>query len=141
MAKASLNLKIKKANIIKSLETALAERVKRYAEQEAKEAKHLKDLEAYYATIAKLIKSGKGKMSDITSDNWHWRKNKGVSRFSLTVELPVSLVPKEPEAPKSYSEYEYKSDKEALENALRLLKMCEDEYVSASTLKSVSEYL
>ena len=57
------------------------------------------------------------------------------------MEIPNSLAPKEPKEPLLYSEWEYKSDKEALENALRLLQMCEDEYVSAGTLKSINQYL
>ena len=141
MAKATLNLKIKKANIINSLEKALAERTKRYEGQKAQEDKHAKEMEVYYASIIKLVKAGKAKVTETTTNSYHWRKKKGVAVFSLEVEIPNSLAPKEPKEPLLYSEWEYKSDKEALENALRLLQMCEDEYVSAGTLKSINQYL
>ena len=39
------------------------------------------------------------------------------------------------------TDYEYKSSVEELESSLRILKMCEDEFVSASTMKSISKYL
>jgi hypothetical protein len=55
--------------------------------------------------------------------------------------LPAGALPNEPERPEGYSEREYKRDYEAISQAVRVLKMTDQEYVNASTYKSVAEYL
>lgn len=140
MAK-SLNLKIKKAKIIKNLETALAERKARFANNDKLEAKYDKEVEAYNATILKLIKAGKAEFEDCSQYNSYGNAKKSKAEFTVTVKIPKSLVPTEPVRPEPYPEYRYRADKEAIENALRMLELADDEYVSAGTISSVSEYL
>ena len=140
MAK-TLNLKIKKAKLIKTLETALAERKARFENNDKLEAKYDKEVEAYNAAILKLIKAGKAEFEDCSRYNTYATSKKSKAEFSVTVKIPKSLIPKEPERPEGYPEYRYRSDKEAIENALRMLEMSDEEYVSAGTVRSVSEYL
>lgn len=141
MAK-SLNLKISKAKLIKSLEKALAERQARFENNDKAQAKYDKEMEAYRNAVIKLVKSGKGEVTEATEHRHYGRsKRDKSSEFCVTVKLPTSLCPKEPESVEHYADYRWRSDKEALENALRMLALCDDEYVSAGTLKSVSEYL
>lgn len=140
MAK-SLNLKIKKAKLIKTLETALAERKARFENNDKLEAQHQKNVEAYNSAVLKIIKSGKAEFDEATRYNTYGTRNKSKVEFSVTVKIPKSLAPTEPEQPELYPQYQYRSDKEAIENALRMLEMSDDEYVSAGTVRSVSEYL
>jgi len=137
MAK-SLNLKIKKAKLITTLEAALAERKKRFEQSDKLVTAHEKAVEAHTALLLKLIKQGKAVLSDVNKN--HWRNTKGVE-FSLTATFPKGLVPSEPEAPEVYNEHTWRSDKESIENTLRMLALSDDEYINASTLKGVSEYL
>ena len=141
MAK-SLNLKISKAKLIKSLEKALTERQARFENNDKAQAKYDKEMEAYRNAVIKLVKSGKGEVTEATEHRHYGRsKRDKTSEFCVTVKLPTALCPKEPDTVEHYPDYRWRSDKEALENALRMLALCDDEYVSAGTLKSVSEYL
>jgi len=140
MAK-SLNLKIKKAKLIKTLEAALAERKARYESNDKNQAKHDKEMEAYTASLLKLIKSGKVEFSDVSEYNRYGAHSKTKVEYAVTVKVPKSLAPQEPKSPELYPDYKYRDDKEAIENALRMLEMSDDEYVSAGTIKSVSQYL
>jgi len=142
MAK-SLTLKIKRAKIINSLNESLAKRTKRYSTQEQERAKYEKAVEAYNLAVVKLIKAGKGTVEEASRNEWYERdhKTKGKLAFSVTVLVPVGSLPDEPVAPSTYHKWEYERDTEAISNALRMLEMCDEEYVSAGTLKSISEYL
>lgn len=140
MAKA-LNLKIKKAKLIKTLETALAERKARFENNDKLEAKYEKEMEAYTATVLKLIKAGKVEFDDAVRHNHYGNRRQSKVEFSVTVKIPKALAPTEPQRAEQYPDYRYRSDKEAIENALRMLELSDDEYVSAGTVRSISEYL
>ena len=137
-----LAVKIKTATLIEALEKALAEREKRWANQEKAQAEHEKEMEAYNQAVMKLVKSGKGKITDAT-EGYSYRHNKKskVQDFSVTVEIPKNLVSKMPEQAETYREYEYKNETKEISSSIRVLKMTDQEYVSASTYKSVTQYL
>lgn len=137
-----LAVKIKTTTLIKALEQALDQREKRWANQEKQEAEYEKQLEAYTQAIMKLVKSGKGKITD-ASEGYAYRHNRKakVMDFSVSVEIPKSLVPKKPEQAETYREYDYKNETDEISSSIRVLKMTEQEYVSASTYKSVTKYL
>jgi hypothetical protein len=137
-----LAVKIKTATLIKALETALTEREKRWANQEKAKADHEKEMEAYNQAILKLVKSGKGKITD-ASEGYCYRHDKRskVKDFNVTVEIPKNLVPKKPQEVTEYREYEYKNETQEISSSIRVLKMTDQEYVSASTYKSVTQYL
>lgn len=138
MAK-SLNLKIKKAKLITTLEAALAERQKRFEATDKLQIAHEKAVQAHNALLLKLIKQGKATLSDVSKNRWR-SKTEG-AEFSLTATFPKGLVPQEPEAPETYNEHTWRHDKESIENTLRMLALSDDEFINASTLRGVSEYL
>ena len=136
-----LSVKVKTSTLIEALEKALDQREKRWANQEKAEAEFEKEMEAYNQAILKLVKSGKGKITD-ASEGYSFRHKKSkVQDFSVTVEIPKNLVPEKPEAPETYREYEYKNETKEISSSIRVLKMTDQEYVSASTYKSVTQYL
>lgn len=139
----SLSVKVQVTMLISALEKSLAERKKRYETQELEEAKFEKSVQAYNASVLKLIKAGKGEIEEASRNSWHrvTKNNKGKVAFSVVVMLPAGALPNEPERPEGYSEREYKRDYEAISQAVRVLKMTDQEYVNASTYKSVAEYL
>jgi hypothetical protein len=141
MANKSLNLKISKAKLIKSLEKSLADHTKRFESNDKVQAENERASTAYDATILKLIKSGKGKVTDVSREHGYWHRDKSTQQFSVTFAFPKGSAPEAPEAKDLYSERVYKSTVEAIENALRMLALSDDEFVSASTVKSISEYL
>ena len=139
----SMSVKVKVSTLISSLEKALADRVSRWANQEKEHARYEKDKEAYNLAILKLIKS-KGVITE-ANPSYGWRGNRNSAKksveFSVTMELPTATVPKQPEEPRTYSEHQYERETNEIKQAIRVLSMTDQEYVNASTLKSVSEYL
>ena len=63
--------------------------------------------------------------------------------INIDFNIPASVVKlKEPEAPdRTYWEHQYNEDKAELENAIRLLKLTDEEVVSTSTYQAVAHYL
>ena len=142
MAK-SLTLKIKRAKIINSLNESLAKRTKRYETQEQERAKYEKAVEAYNLAVVKLIKAGKGTVEEASRNEWHERHNKtkGKTAFSVTLLLPSGSLPDEPKQPEAYAKWTYERDLEEIGNAIRVLKLTDQEFVNASTMASVSKFL
>ena len=138
----SLQVKVKVSTLISALEKALSEREKRYKEQEAEQAKYEKEVEAYNLSVLKLIKAGKGKVTEASRSHYfEHRRNNKEAVFSVTVTLPKGLLGDEPQAPEAYQDWRWKNDREEITQAIRVLKMTEQEFVSASTYKSISQYL
>lgn len=137
----SLQVKVKTGVLVSALEKALGERKKRYEESEKAEKKHHQDKKAYQASLLKVVRSPKAVVTEARHYN-HWTsKDNDKQEVTVTVMVPKSLLPKEPEQPEQYHEYQYKNDCDEINNAIRVLKMTEQEYVNASTLASVSKYL
>jgi len=139
----SLSVKVKTSTLVKALEEALDKREKRWANQEKEIARHKKEVEAYNASILKLVKAGKGTIHDITENKWATRndKNSTTVSFSAEIKLPKSVMPVEPKEIDEMREHTYKMETDDISQALRILKMTDQEYVNASTYKSVAEYL
>jgi len=139
----SLSVKVKTTTLIKALEEALDKREKRWANQAKETARHKKEVEAFNASILKLVKAGKGTIHDITENKWATRndKNSTTISFSAEIKLPKSVMPVEPKEIDEMREHTYKMETDDISQALRILKMTDQEYVNASTYKSVAEYL
>ena len=136
-----LAVKVKTEKVIKALEEALKSREKKFAENAKAEAEYEKAKEKYHADLIKLAKSPKAKITDANHYGHYSQRNKPEQEINLTIMVPTALVPKEPERKSLYTEYDYKREVEEINNAIRLLSMTDDEYVNASTMKSVSQYL
>ena len=137
----SISVKVKVSTLISSLEKALTEREQRFVNQEKEQARYEKEKEAYNSAILKLIKS-KGVVTDASRNRWYSSNTKkNTVEFQVTMELPKVALPKEPEHPEAYPDHRYERETTEIKQAIRVLKMTEQEYVNASTLKSVSEYL
>ena len=139
----SLSVKVKTTTLIKALEEALDKREKRWANQEKEKARYDKEVQAYNASILKLVKAGKGTIHDISENKWATRndKNSTTISFSAEIKLPKSVLPVEPKENDEMREHTYKMETDDISQALRILKMTDQEYVNASTYKSVAEYL
>jgi hypothetical protein len=110
-----------------------------YASQEANEAKHEKALEKWRKEVGKFAMANFAKAENFRTNYRSWNKTLNVD-FDLTVN--ESDFPKEPE--KDYEvlhRHSYNEMKEELENAIRILKMTDEETVSTSTYNAIARYL
>jgi hypothetical protein len=135
----AINVKIATPKVIKALETKLAEIKKAYAEQGANEAKYQKAREKWQKEIGKWAIEHFSKAENIRTNYRQWNKTLNVD-FDLIVN--ESDFPTEPEKDfEVIHQHTYNEMKEEIENAIRILKMTDEEVVSTSTYNAIARYL
>jgi hypothetical protein len=135
----AIQVKIQTSKVIKALETALAKLEKDYATQGENEAKYNKAREKWSKELAKFAVAQISKAENLRTNYRSWNKTLNVD-FDLTID--EKDFPKEPE--KDYEiihSHTYKEMKEEIENAIRILKMTDEEVVNTSTYNAVARYL
>ena len=134
-----ISVKIATAKVIKALETKLAQLQADYTKQDENEAKYQKSLEKWRKDIGKWAIANFTKAENLRTNYRQWNKTLNVD-FDIIVD--EKDFPKEPE--KDYEQihqHTYREMKEEMENAIRILKMTDEETVSASTYNAIARYL
>ena len=135
----AISVKIATPKIIKALETKLAQLTKDYEAQEANEAKSEKARKAWQKEVIDYAVANIKKAENFRTNYRHWSNNLNID-FDLTVS--EKEMPKEPE--KDYEVIHansYREMKQEIENAIRILKMTDEETVNTSTYNAVAQYL
>jgi len=135
----AINVKIATPKIIKALEASLAKLEKDYASQEALEAKYQKAYKAWQKEIGKWAITNFAKAENLRTNYRSWNKTLNVDFDIVTEE---SNFPVEPEKDFETIHFStYRESKKELENAIRILKMTDEETVNTSTYNAVAQYL
>ena len=135
----AISVKIATPKVIKALETSLAKIEADYASQEASEAKYQKAMEKYRKELGAFAVKHIAKAENLRSSYRSWNNQLNID-FDLTV--TESDLPKQPERDfVTMNEYEYRNQKEEIANAIRILKMTDEEVVNTSTYNAVARYL
>lgn len=135
----SISVKIATTKVIKALETKLAKLNADYAKQDENEAKFRKAQEKWQKEVGKWAMGKIAQAQNFRTNYRSWNKTLNVD-FDLTCD--EADFPKEPE--KDYEEihrHTYNEMKEEIENAIRILKMTDEEVVSTSTYNAIARYL
>lgn len=135
----ALSVKVATHKVIAALENKLAQVTKDYASQKANEDNYQKAREDWQEEIGKWAIDHFSKAENIKTNYRSWNKTLNVD-FDITT--GESDFPAEPQ--KDYEiihSHTYKAIVEEIQNAINILKMTEDEFVSASTMKAISQYL
>jgi hypothetical protein len=135
----ALTVKVPVAKVIAALESSLAKLEKDYSTQEESEAKYQKTREAWIKEIQEFAIANVKKAVNLRTNYRAWS-----STLNIDYDIMVNEkdLPKEPEKDfVTIHHHSYKDSKEEIESALRLLKMTDEEFVSASTMKAISKYL
>ena len=135
----AITVKVATPKVIKALEGRLAELEKNYASQEANEAKFQKKMEAWKKEIGKWAIDHFSKAENLRTNYRNWNKTLNVD-FDIVVS--EKDFPVEPE--KDYEtihSHTYREMKDEMENAIRILKMTDEETVNTSTYNAVAQYL
>jgi len=133
MARA-ISVKVATTKVIKALETKLEDSKKAITNNEKKRKDYEKVEKAYSKEVADIVFKQISKAEVSAHENWRNETN-------VTITIPSGLV-KLPEKPsidleRELGQYEITE----IENAIRILKMTDEEYVNASTFKQVAQYL
>ncbi len=134
-----ISVKIATAKVIKALETRLAKLRADYAKQDENDAKYAKKKEAWQKEIGKWAIANFSKAENLLTNYRSYNKTLNVD-FDITTD--GKDFPVEPE--KDYEElhrHTYNEMCEEMDNAIRILKMTDEELVSTSTYNAIARYL
>jgi hypothetical protein len=135
----AISVKIPTQRVIAGLETALAKLEKDYATQGENEAKYQKAHEKWRNEIGTWALGKISEAQNLRTNYRSWNNNLNVD-FDLVVK--EGDFPAEPE--KDYEtihQHTYREQKEEITNAIRILKMTDEEVVNTSTYNAVARYL
>ena len=135
----AIQVKIPTAKIISALEARLAKTKADYAKQDEYEATYKLAKEAWQKTLGAWAIANFSKAQDIRTNYRNWNKTLNID---FDIQIDGTDFPQEPE--KDYEEihrHTYTEMVEEMENAIRILKMTEEEVVNTSTYNAVARYL
>jgi len=135
----AISVKVPTQRVINALETKLAELESNYANQEANEAKYEIAKKAWQKEVQDFAIANISKAENLRTNYRSWN-NQLNTDFDLTV--AEKDLPKEPERDfEQIHQHTYREQKEEMSNAIRILKMTDEEVVNTSTYNAVARYL
>ena len=135
----AISVKIPTQRVINALETKLAELEANYKTQDENEAKYQEAYKAWQKELADFAIAHFSKAENIRTNYRSWNK-------TLNVDFDIvgsdSDFPTEPERNfEQIHQHNYREQKEEMSNAIRILKMTDEEVVNTSTYNAVARYL
>jgi hypothetical protein len=135
----AISVKIATPKVIKALEVSLAKLEADFASQEVNEAKYQKAYEKWKKELIDYAVANIKKAENFRTSYRSWNN-------SLNIDFDLSVTQKDlPTEPtkdfESMSVHGYREQKNEIENAIRILKMTDEETVSTSTYQAVARYL
>ncbi len=135
----AISVKIPTQRVITALENKLAELEANFANQEANEAKYDEARKVWQKQVGEFAIKHIANAENFRTNYRNWNRTLNVD-FDLTIS--EKDFPKEPEKDfETISIYNYREMKEEMENAIRILKMTDEEVVNTSTYNAVARYL
>jgi hypothetical protein len=140
-----MNVKIPVARVITQLEAKLATFAKEAAEYQKAQKQYDADLAKWQKAAVAAVKKAAVTEVSIRNGKREWQNGEYVTlskRIELTYDVATDAIGAEPEVPQEPSHMSrWDSTKQDIENALRILRLTDDEHVNATTFKAVSQYL
>jgi DNA repair exonuclease SbcCD ATPase subunit len=135
----AISVKIATPKVIKALEASLAKLEADYTSQEANEAKYEKLRKAWQKEISDYAIANIKKAENFRTNYRSWNNTLNID-YDLTVS--EKDLPKEPSKDfVTMHQHTYNEQKEEIQNAIRILKMTDEEVVNTSTYNAVARYL
>ena len=135
----AINVKIATPKVITALTNKLAELEANYKKQDENEAKYQELHDAWKKEFFTFAIANISKAENVRTNYRQWTNNLNVD-FDLTVK--EGEFPAEPTREfEQIHVHTYREQKEEMENAIRILKMTDEETVSTSTYNAIARYL
>jgi hypothetical protein len=135
----AISVKIATPKVIKALEASLAKLEADYSSQEANEAKYEKARKAWQKELSEYAVANIKKAENFRTNYRSWNNTLNID-YDLTV--AEKDLPKEPQRDfVVMHQHTYTDQKTEIENAIRILKMTDEEVVNTSTYNAVARYL
>jgi hypothetical protein len=135
----AISVKIATPKVITALEASLAKLEADYLLQDALESKYQRAYNAYKKELIDYAVANIKKAENFRTSYRNWNNCLNID-FDLTVsEKDMPVEPKKDF--ESIGHHTYREQKAEIENAIRILKMTDEETVSTSTYQAVARYL
>lgn len=135
----TINVKIPTIKVINALESKLDQIKADYDNQEANETKYKKLVVQWEKQVKEFAIDNINKATNFRTNYRAWNGCLNVD-FDLSVE--ENKLPKYPERDfEQFNGHNYRDTVEEIENAIRILKLTDEETVSTSTYNSIARYL
>jgi hypothetical protein len=135
----AISVKIATPKVINALEASLAKLEADYSSQEANEARYEIARKAWQKEVCDFAVANILKAENFRTNYRSWNKTLNID-YDLTVN--ESEFPSEPEKDfETIHVHTYREQKEEISNAIRILKMTDEEVVSTSTYQAVARFL
>jgi len=135
----AINVKIATPKVITALENRLVELEANYKKQDENEANFQIAIDAWKKELFSFAIANIDKAQNVRTNYRQWSNNLNVD-FDLTVK--ENEFPAEPTRDfEQIHQHTYREMKEEMENAIRILKMTDEETVSTSTYNAIARYL
>ena len=135
----AISVKIPTQRVIAGLEASLAKLEMDYATQGENERNHTVAYEAWKKQIGEWAIANFSKAENLRTNYRSWNNNLNVD-FDIVVK--EGEFPSEPEKDfEVIHTHTYREQKEEMTNAIRILKMTDEEVVNTSTYNAVARYL
>jgi hypothetical protein len=135
----AINVKIATPKVITALENRLVELEANYKKQDENEANFQIAIDAWKKELFSFAIANIDKAQNVRTNYRQWSNNLNVD-FDLTVK--ENEFPAEPTRDfEQIHQHSYREMKEEMENAIRILKMTDEETVSTSTYNAIARYL
>ena len=135
----AISVKIPTQRVIAGLESSLAKLESDYASQEQKEAQYQLLYKAWQKELADFAIANFSKAENIRTNFRSWNKTLNIDFDIIGSE---TQFPAEPEKDfDTIHQHTYREMKEEMTNAIRILKMTDEETVSTSTYNAIARYL
>lgn len=135
----AINVKVARTKVIKALEVTLEKLEKTWEKQQANEKKFDAEMADYNKKIAEIAVKNIAKAENVrVSQRWN-----GVINVDFNLPNGIAKLPTEPERKYEVElgKYDYENRKREMENAIRILKLSDEEVVATSTYQAVAQYL
>ena len=134
-----ISVKIATAKVITALTDRLAELEANYKKQDEAEAKYQISIEAWKKELFAYAIANVAKAENLRTNYRQWNNALNID-FDLTVK--EGEFPAEPTREVEQIHFHtYREQKDEMENAIRILKMTDEETVNTSTYNAIARYL
>ena len=136
----AISVKIATVKVIKALETTLAKLEKDYAAQAVNEAKFEKLQAKWNKDVVKFALDNFSKAINLRTNYRSYNNLLNVD-FDIDMKEHKTLTDEPERDFEKMNKYEFDNQKNELGNAIRILKMTDEETVSTSTYNAIARYL
>jgi len=150
MASKGINIKVSKDKLVTALEEKLSEVHSNQALYEAGVKTHKDNWKNYEETIKKIALKNLDSVTDVTQSRW--QSDDDFTVFEIKVKIDNTKLPTEPKEPtppykggrgygRNYVSNDYDDIVADITNAIRMLRLSDEEVISTATYASVAKYL